>query len=202
MLEALSNRRWYCYSLLLAVFCSFLYFQSVFAQAPQVATPTTPSTGQQPPVGPTVDSISTTYKEPKQDPFLDPEKLIPKDKVDKGPKPIEVVPWPSYEEREADWKNRREVAKRNGTPEPTSSERYLLDELQIMGLYKKAEGQGVFIKPKPTSSTMIYATVGQKFYNGSIVRIEGSSVEFEEISKLSNGKEKVERKNIKFTRGK
>jgi hypothetical protein len=72
----------------------------------------------------------------------------------------------------------------------------------VMGLFKKPECQGVFLKPKPSANTMIFATVGQKFYNGTIRRIDGTQVEVEEVSRLSNGKEKSDKKVIRFTRGK
>ncbi|MCS6884219.1 MAG: hypothetical protein RMM17_11765 [Acidobacteriota bacterium] len=155
---------------------------------------------RQQPSGPAAESISTNYREPAQDPFFDPEKMV-KDKT-KVPTVIEVVPWPSYEERELEWKAKREEARRSGRPEPAPSERYLIEELQIMGLYKKSDGSGAFIKPKPSASAMLYASVGQKFYNGSIQRIEGNQIIVEEISRYSNGKIKTETKTLRFTRGK
>ena len=179
-----------------------------FAQNAQPPAGQTPTTAQgQPPVtsaGPSAESISTTYREPKKDPFLDEEKL--KKNIDNPTKVVEltVVPWPSYEEREAQWKQRRDEirsGKVNG-PEPAPSERYLVEEMQVMGLFKKPEGQGIFLKPKPTANTMIFATVGQKFYNGTIRRIDGTQIEVEEKSRLSNGKEKSDKKVIRFTRGK
>lgn len=169
-------------------------------------TPTQPAPGQpaQPATGPAAESISTTYREPRKDPFLDEEKLIKNKDKKSTIVEITVLPWPSYEEREAQWKERRDLVRsgKSGGPEPAPSERYLLDEVQVMGIFKKPDGQGVFIKPKPTANTMIFAAVGQKFYNGKISRIEGNQIEFEEISKLSNGKERVDKKTVRFTRGK
>src|SRR5688500_16641920 len=67
-----------------------------------------PQTGQAPVrTGPSEESISTTYREPKKDPFYD-EKLQQKKPEEGGRKIklVEAVPPPSFEEREALWKQR------------------------------------------------------------------------------------------------
>src|SRR5262245_6986168 len=168
----------------------------------------TPRTGQPsvqpiPATGPSAESISTTYREPKKDPFLDEEKLIQK-KNQPTVDAITVVPWPSYEERALRWKEKRDAVRsgRDNGPEPAPSEQYLIEEMEVMGIFKKPEGQGIFLKPKPSSTTMIFATVGQKFFNGTISRIDGTQIELEEISRLSNGKQRSDKKVIRFTRGK
>lgn len=176
-----------------------------FAQAPQ----TTP--GQTtPPVrtGPEESTISTTYREPKGRPFYD-EKLFPKKEVEtvtrNTPLVFAPVPPPSFEERDAAWKQKRQQAREGGRPEPQASEKYLVDEVKILGIYRKPDGQGVFLKPSATASTMIFAGVGQEFWNGKITRIEKDKVEFEIRTKLSNTKvEKIETKTEfrAFTRGK
>jgi len=176
-----------------------------YAQAPQ-AVPGQPATGQaQPakPTGPTEESISTTYREPKKDPFYD-EKLQLKKPEEGGKKVklVEALPPPSFEEREALWKQKRDDARKNGRPEPSASEKYLIEELQIMGIFKKPEGQGVFMKPKTNATTMLFASVGQKFWNGSIRRIEGNQIEVEVLTKLSNNTTKSDNQTLRFTRGK
>jgi hypothetical protein len=172
-----------------------------FAQTPTQTVPGQPSAQPTAPTGPSVDGISTTYRPPKKDPFLD-ERLIKQETQTtiKAPKAIEIVPPPSYEEREAEWQQRRKTARANSQPEPSPSERFLIDEVAVLGLFKKPEGQGVFLKPKPTQATMIFATVGQKFYNGSIRRIDvqNNQVEFEQVSRLSNGTTKSESRAYRF----
>src|SRR5687767_1106688 len=80
-----------------------------FAQAPGTAPQ---------PTGPTVDSISTNYREPKKDPFYD-ERLQQKKKDEPGKiRIVEALPWPSFEEREQAWKERRQKARESGQPEP------------------------------------------------------------------------------------
>lgn len=166
-----------------------------FAQAPASGSP-------QAPTGPSVDSISTTYREPKKDPFYDERLQIKKQDAPGKIKIVEALPWPSFEEREAAWKERRQKARESNQPEPAISEKYLIDELAIMGVFKKPEGQGIFLKPKTASTTMIFATVGQKFWNGSIRRIEKDQIEVEELTKLSNNTTKSDRKTLRYTRGK
>jgi hypothetical protein len=173
-----------------------------FAQT-QPAAAGQPSVQTQPVTGPSAESISTTYREPKKDPFMDEEKLK-KEKDKPTVDAITVVPWPSYEERALRWKEKRDAVRsgRDNGPEPAPSEQYLIEEMEVMGIFKKPEGQGIFLKPKPSSTTMIFATVGQKFFNGTISRIDGTQIELEEISRLSNGKQRSDKKVIRFTRGK
>ena len=197
-----------CIGLILCMALSIV--ERSFAQAPQ--TPPQPGVaGQpaqpgalQPRTGPSEESISTTYREPKKDPFYD-EKLQQKKPEEGGKrvKLVEAVPPPSFEEREALWKQRREEARKSGKPEPAPSEKYLIEELAIMGLYKKPEGQGVFLKPKTAATTMIFATVGQKFWNGSIRQIDSSKnvIEVEVLTKLSNNTTKSDNQTLRFTRG-
>jgi hypothetical protein len=174
-----------------------------FAQAP--ATPGQTQPGAQPVrTGPSEESVSTTYREPKKDPFYD-ERLQQKkpEETAKKVRTVEALPPPSFEEREALWKQRREEARKSGRPEPAPSEKYLIEELSIMGIFKKPEGQGVFLKPKTTATTMIFATVGQKFWNGSIRRIdiENKQIEVEVLTKLSNNTTKSDNQTLRFTRG-
>jgi hypothetical protein len=63
--------------------------------------------------GPDANLFSTTYREPRKDPFLDEEKL--KKNIDNPNRPpeITVIPWPSYEEREAQWKQPVRSSDRN-----------------------------------------------------------------------------------------
>jgi hypothetical protein len=178
---------------------------SVQAQNPPA--PANPNGAPAPPpkLGPAADSISTTYREPRQDPFFD-EKLQPKRKEEIKPKvvaiPVEIVPPPEFEEREALWKERRDEARRNGRPEPTSSEKFLVEEMDIRGVYKKSDGQGVFMRPKVASKTVLFATIGQKFWDGEIKQIDGNQIVFEVVTKYNNNTSKSEPKTLRYTRGK
>lgn len=159
------------------------------------------------PLGPTEDSVSPTYRQPKKDPFFD-ERLLPKTKKDVvvvgPPKIVEIlpVPPPSLEERDAQWKKKREEARLQGQPEPSASEKYLIDELKIMGLYAKADGKGVFMKPSTSATTMLFATTGQKFWDGSISRIDKDKIEVDVITPYSDGTIKHTSQTRNFTHGK
>lgn len=181
-MHKLNTHRFLLSCLVILMFVSFSVISRGFAQAP-------PAPGQNPPtasdakVGPDVELFSTSYLEPRNDPFFD-EALIPK-KVEpvkpktNAPAPVEIVNPPGFEDRDTSWKEKRERARTTGQPEPAVSEKYLIDEVKILGIYKKPDGQGVFLKPTATASTMIFATIGQEFWNGKITRIEKDKVEFE-----------------------
>lgn len=153
--------------------------------------------------GPNVDLFSTTYREPKIDPFFD-EKLLPikkeEVKVVKEKAVVEVVPPPNFEDRDAAWKQKREINRASNQPEPLVSEKYLIDELKILGIYRKPDSQGVFLKPSATASTMIFATVGQEFWNGKITRIEKDKIEFEVRTVYSDKTVKTKTEFRPFTR--
>jgi hypothetical protein len=154
---------------------------------------------QQPAVnkGPLDTSLPTNYIEAKRDPFRGEIKIV-KEEI-KTPPPITALPFPSYEERESEWRKQRANAQKNGQPAPLPAERYLIDELQIIGIYQKPEGKGVFLKPKNVPGTTIFATVGQKFFNGSLRGIEDKIIEFELQTKLSTNKIKSEKYEVRFS---
>jgi hypothetical protein len=160
--------------------------------------------GQDPSDGPFVDKISANYREAKKDPFLDEKRVIVKDndKVIAEPSFSAAIALPSFEERDALWKARRLEATKKMQPSPLATEKYLVDEVKVLGIYQKAEGQGVFLKPSITSSTTIFAMVGDKFWNGQIKSITKDKIEVEVITVFINGKKKSEIQSIPFTRGK
>lgn len=150
---------------------------------------TTALTQVEPAKGPLESTLPTTYIAPKKDPFRAP---IPARPSAEAPRLETVTPWPSYEERESEWFAKRKQARDGGTVEPALSERYLIEELKVMGIYKKSDGSGAIIKTLPSEKTVIFAKVGQRFYNGKITGIVGNQIEFEEETmigkKLRRGK--------------
>lgn len=159
--------------------------------------------GQDPSDGPFVDKVSANYREAKKDPFLDEKPLIVKDidRVISEPSVNVAVTLPSFEERDAAWKMRLSKGSRS-MPDPKLIEKYLVDEVKVLGIYKKAEGQGVFLKPTVTANTTIFAMVGDKFWNGQIKSITKDNIEVEVITTFINGKKKSAIQVIPFTRGK
>lgn len=159
---------------------------------------------QDPNDGPFVDKVSANYREAKKDPFLDEKRVIVKDndKVIAEPSVNVAVAPPSFEERDAAWKVRRLEANKKMQTSPLAIEKYLVDEVKVLGIYQKVEGQGVFLKPSVTSSTTIFAMVGDKFWNGQIKSITKDKIEVEVTTVFINGKKKSEIQSIPFTRGK
>ncbi|MFY9227240.1 MAG: hypothetical protein WAQ98_31510 [Blastocatellia bacterium] len=157
---------------------------------------------QDPSDGPFVDKVSANYREAKKDPFLDEKRVIVKDndKVIAEPSVNVAVAPPSFEERDAAWKVRRLEANKKMQPSPLAIEKYLVDEVKVLGIYQKVEGQGVFLKP--STSTTIFAMVGDKFWNGQIKSITKDKIEVEVTTVFINGKKKSEIQSIPFTRGK
>lgn len=206
MLNSTFSINRYKFLAMVLVFClALIAVEKSFAQNQPIPGTAAPAPVR--PLGPTEDSVSPTYREPKKDPFFD-ERLLPKvtkAPVDKG-KPIVVeikpVAPPSFEERDAEWKRKREEARLHGQPEPSPSEKYLIDELKIMGLYSKADGKGVFMKPSTSATTMLFATTGQKFWNGSISRIDKDKIEVDVITLYDDKSVKHASETRNFTRGK
>lgn len=190
-------------SLALLMCFSLSIISKSLAQSPQPAQNPTTQPNPNATTGPDVDLFSTTYREAKVDPFFD-EKLLPPKKeeikVVKEKAVVEVVPPPNFEDRDAAWKQKREINRASNQPEPLVSEKYLIDELKILGIYRKPDSQGVFLKPTATASTMIFATVGQEFWNGKITRIEKDKIEFEVRTVYSDKTVKTKTEFRPFTR--
>jgi hypothetical protein len=189
----------------LALLCAICLVSAQAQTPPAPANPNALLQAPLPKLGPTADSIPTTYRKSNPDPFFDKE-LLPKRKEEVKPKvvaiPIEVVAPPEFEEREAAWKERRDEARRSGRPEPASTEKFLIEEMDIRGVYKKSDGQGVFMRPKVASKTVLFATIGQKFWDGEIKQIDGNQIVFEVVTKYNNNTSKSEPKTLRYTRGK
>ena len=173
-------------NLLMRATCLFLF----------VLFPLMSNAGQTQTIGPPEEKVSSVYKEPAKDPFRGEIAIKPT-----VIHPPEAAAWPTYEEREFEWKKRREEARKKGLSDPAPSERYLIDELKVVGIIKKPEGSIAVLKPKPVAGTTIFAGAGQKFYNGSIRRIEDGKIEFEELTKMSDKTVRADRREIRFTHG-
>lgn len=186
-----------------------LFSTSGFAQSSLLAVQnpvTVPQIQRSQPL-PVVDNFPTTYREAKKDPFstgkiersLSVTPTLP-------PSIISVIAPPSFEERDMAWREARNNTRiHSSQPEPFVLEKYLVNEVKVLGLYQKPEGQGVFLKPTVTAGTTIFAMVGQKFWNGQIIRIDKDKIEVEVTTLISNGsttQTKKEIQTIPFTRTK
>ena len=79
--------------------------------------------------------------------------------------------------------------------EPDPMTQYLVNELDVTGVFRDERGYGAFVKAQPTG-TVLFIRNGARCYNGEVVRIEsdeaesgGAKVMFREFSYMEqNGK--------------
>lgn len=180
--------------------------------AKQVAPQAPPTAPQTPPVvaapstgGPRVDSVSPQYKAPpKSDPFFEPGKIRPPFQ----PPPTELE-YPSFAERELKWRQIRDRRLEQGLPAPADSEKYLVDEFIVKGIYSTGRGLGALLTAKQSGIT-IFVREGSKFWNGSVTKIDRATrtvgldtqivgqVVCTEIVVLNNGKIKIKPKVLYY----
>ena len=120
-----------------------------FATPPKSKTPqdfSIPSTGD----------AKSNFKAPPKDLFIDQSQM-------RKPNPVEPVPYPPLSERQQLY--------RNGVVKgPTPLVQYLMNEVDIVGMYRTQRSTGAMLKVKG-ASTVIGARVGDLFFNGSIQHI-------------------------------
>lgn len=182
----------------------------VIAQAPgatakkivqqPVTTPATPQTSP----GPAVDTVSPQYKASNADPFADETKA----RAPRTPPPSELE-YPSFEEREIRWRQIRDRRLEQGLPAPADSEKYLVDEFSVKGIYSTGRGLGALLTARRSGVT-IFVREGSKFWNGSVTRIDRASktigldtqivgqVLCTEIVVLNNGKIKIKPRTLDY----
>lgn len=136
---------------------------------PAAGTPAAPASppGAQDKKGPTVDTVSPTYRPPDKDPFSDPN-LVRK----KGA-PAEPVAYPPLAERQAKWRERRNYNLDHNLPPPDPTEQYLVDEFDVKGVFATDKGLGALLKVKGGTATL-FVREGAKFWNGSVTKIDKS----------------------------
>ncbi|MCS7079662.1 MAG: hypothetical protein NZ585_06390 [Chloracidobacterium sp.] len=130
--------------------------------------------GDKPPQGPPADTIPTTYtgtgrdpfRRPSSDPFRDSGKLREPFRP-----PVTDLPYPDFPTREAKWREIRDRRLDQGQPPPAESEKYLVEELTVIGIYSTERGLGALLKERRSGTTM-FVREGSKFWNGSVKKIE------------------------------
>ncbi len=177
--------------------------KQVTPQAPPTAPTTAPVTN--PAGGPPVTSVSPQYKGPaKNDPFFNSDSVRPP----RQPPPTELE-YPSFAEREFKWRQIRDRRLEQGLPAPADSEKYLVDEFIVKGIYSTGRGLGALLTAKQTGIT-IFVREGSKFWNGSVTKIDRATrtvgldtqivgqVVCTEIVVLNNGKIKIKPKVLYY----
>jgi hypothetical protein len=181
----------------LAIFCALIINATAQQNppAPPPASPPSSSQAQPPPggkenLGPTADSIRP-YRPYNRDPFKKPIK--PKTPKDKAKQVALQLGYPVIETRRAEFRQRVSQARDVGQAEPEPVTQYLVNELDVTGVFRDERGYGAFVKAQPTG-TMLFLRTGTRCYNGEVVRIEGdeagaSRVMFREFYNIEqNGK--------------
>lgn len=120
-----------------------------FATPPKSKAPQDSSTGS-------TRETKSNFKSPPKDLFVDKSQI-------RQSSPVDLVPNPSLPERQHLY--------RNGTLKgPTPLVQYLINEVDIVGMYRTQKSAGAMLKVKG-GSTVIGARTGDLFFNGSIQQI-------------------------------
>ena len=115
-------------------------------------------------------------------------------------KPV-LIPFPTLDQRQAEFQMSRAEAGRRGQPEPDAIGQYLVSELTVTGMFQTDEGTGAFILAGPTNNTF-FVKAGTRVYNGEIVAINTGTdfgvgqVVFRELTKYRIRKKEENRVNM------
>jgi len=116
--------------------------------------------------GPPASTISPSYTGTGRDPFKDSSKIR-----DPYRPPVTDLPYPDFPTREAKWREIRDRRLEQGQPPPAESEKYLVEELQVIGIYSTERGLGALLKDQKLNTTL-FVREGSKFWNGSVMSIQ------------------------------
>jgi hypothetical protein len=126
----------------------------------------------------------SVYVKGKRSPFEDPNRRP------NNFHPATVRLFPPVEERLRDYMSRRAQAKANGTRIPLALSAFLVEELEVNGIFKTKDGYGALVRAKPTNQTY-FVHQGEKVFNGEIKRLEAKQVVFTSITWMVNGKDET-----------
>ncbi|MFL6228495.1 MAG: hypothetical protein ACJ741_06920 [Pyrinomonadaceae bacterium] len=125
---------------------------------------------------------STSYKGATRDPF-EKRKFIAR-VVKPGPTLIEPPP---VESRIQSYKAKKAAAVAAQLPAPKPTTAFLLNELQVTGIFRTPRGWAAMVEAKPIKlSYVIYP--GENFYNGMLVAIEEDRLVVRRETRWSDGK--------------
>jgi hypothetical protein len=143
-------------------------------------------------LGPTADSIQP-YRPYNRDPFK--KAIKPKTPKAKNAEIAKLLGFPAIDVRRAEFRQKVDQSRMRDLAEPDPVTQYLVNELDVTGVFRDERGYGAFVKAQPTG-TVLFIRNGARCYNGEIVRIEtdeaesgGAKVMFREFSYTEqNGK--------------
>ena len=150
-------------------------------------------------LGPTADTIRP-YRPYNRDPFK--KALKPKSVKAKQAQMAVLLGFPLIEARRAEFRQKVDEARRRDLAEPDPVMQYLVNELEVTGVFRDERGYGAFIKAMPTG-TMLFVRQGTHCYNGEVVRIEedspetgGSKVVFREFYYMEQNGKKAQQERM------
>lgn len=168
------------------IICSFLILGLVAPVAAQDPAPPATPPAQ---VGPTNDPFQRTV----------PVKTKVPEQKDAN-KPV-LIPFPTLDQRRAEYQQSRQRAAGSGQVEPDPIGQYLVSELTVTGMFHTDEGDGAFILAVPTNTTF-FVRAGTRVYNGEIVSVNSGTdfgvgqVVFRELTKYRIRKKEENRVNM------
>ena len=120
-----------------------------------------------------------------RDPFVVPSRVKrePKVVVKKEPQPIAP---PSLEERLQAYRGSVRAAASVGQSVPDKLSPYLIEELNITGIYRNGDGYGAFVAASPTRLTF-FARTGMKTHDGVVKEVTPTGIKFVKTVRFDNG---------------
>jgi hypothetical protein len=113
----------------------------------------------------------------------------------KPPAPVKkeavgIMPVPSLEVRINQFKALKAAAMSSQQPAPKPTTALLLNELQIVGIFRTPRGYAAMVEASPIKlSYVIYP--GEQFFDGQLVAIEEERLVFRHETRLTNGKKQM-----------
>jgi hypothetical protein len=124
-------------------------------------------------LGPTADSIQP-YRPYNRDPFKKPVK--PKSVKAKQAEIAKLLGFPAIDARRSEFRQKVDQARMRDLAEPDPMTQYLVNELDVTGVFRDERGYGAFVKAQPTG-TVLFIRNGARCYNGEVMRIETDEAE-------------------------
>lgn len=151
---------------------------------------------QKQPVGPSADTIRP-YRPVGRDPFK--KNIVKTTGTKKEPK---TLGFPPLEVRRVEFQQKVAQHRVTGLPEPDPLTQYLVNELDVIGVFQDGQGPGAFLRAQPTGTTF-YVRRGARCYNGEVLRVEsddsdslGTRVMFREVSYTDVGNKQVPQERV------
>lgn len=154
------------------------------------------ATTQKQSVGPSADTIKP-YRPVGRDPF---KKNVARTVGSR--KQPKTLGFPPLEVRRAEFQQKVAQHRVTGLPEPDPLTQYLVNELDVIGVFQDGQGPGAFLRAQPTGTTF-YVRRGARCYNGEVLRVEsdesdaiGTRVMFREVSYVDVGNKQVPQERV------